>query len=275
MTSPRSCPGQRPAPARTIEDHLAGVFAGLIAVVVIAALFMTAEYRRGLIRTTLAASPRRGRVLAAKAIVLGLVAFAAGLAASVIAVTVGVRLSRDQGQYVLPVTWPTEARVIVGTAALLAVAAVLAVAIGTVLRRSAVAVAAVVVAIVLPYVLAVAQVLPAGAGEWLLRVTPAAAFAIQQSIPHYAQVTAAVHPAGLLPAVPVGRVRGAVRLRRGRPGAGPVPAAQEGRMSRTLPARRASLPPPAPAAPAAGPACGARCTRSGRSSARHRRRCGC
>jgi len=195
-------PGTGSGPSGTIEDHLAGAFAGLIAVVVIAALFMTAEYRRGLIRTTLAASPRRGRVLAAKAIVLGLVGFAAGLAASVIAVTVGVRLSRDQGQYVLPVTWLTEARVIVGTAALLAVAAVLAVAIGTVLRRSAVAVAAVVVAIVLPYVLGVAQVLPAGAGEWLLRVTPAAGFAIQQSIPHYAQVTAQYTPPAYFPLSP-------------------------------------------------------------------------
>lgn len=183
-------PGAGSGPSGTIEDHLAGVFAGLIAVVVIAALFMTAEYRRGLIRTTLAASPRRGRVLAAKAVVLGLAAFAAGLVASVIAVTVGVRLSRDQGQYVLPVTWVTEVRVVVGTAALLAVAAVLAVAIGALLRRSAAAVAAVVVAIVLPYVLAVAQVLPAGAGEWLLRVSPAAGFAIQQSIPRYAQVAA-------------------------------------------------------------------------------------
>ena len=43
-------------------------------------MFITAEYRRGLIRTTLAASPRRGRVLAAKAIVIGAVTFAAGLA---------------------------------------------------------------------------------------------------------------------------------------------------------------------------------------------------
>jgi ABC-type transport system involved in multi-copper enzyme maturation permease subunit len=195
-------PGTGPGPSATIEDYLAGAFAGLIAVVVIAALFMTAEYRRGLIRTTLAASPRRGRVLAAKAIVVGLAAFAAGLAAAFIAVTVGVRLSRDQGQYVLPVTWLTEVRVIVGTAALLAVAAVLAVAIGTVLRRSAVAVAAVVVAIVLPYVLAVAQVVPAGAGEWLLRITPAAGFAIQQSIPHYAQVTAQYTPPAYFPLSP-------------------------------------------------------------------------
>ena len=62
----------------TIEDHLLGTFAGLIVVVVIGAMFMTAEYRRGLIRTTLAASPRRGRVLAAKAVVIGLGQFAAG-----------------------------------------------------------------------------------------------------------------------------------------------------------------------------------------------------
>ncbi len=67
----------------TIERCLAGTFAGLIAVVVVAAMFITAEYRRGLIRTTLAASPRRGRVLAAKAIVIGAVTFAAGLAAAV------------------------------------------------------------------------------------------------------------------------------------------------------------------------------------------------
>ena len=36
-----------------------------------AARFVTAEYRRGLIRLTLLASPGRIRVLAAKAVVLG------------------------------------------------------------------------------------------------------------------------------------------------------------------------------------------------------------
>jgi hypothetical protein len=61
-------------------DHaLTGAFAGLIVVIVVGTMFMTAEYRRGLIRTTLAASPRRGQVLAAKAIVAGSAAFAAAL----------------------------------------------------------------------------------------------------------------------------------------------------------------------------------------------------
>jgi ABC-type transport system involved in multi-copper enzyme maturation permease subunit len=172
----------------TIGDHLAGAFAGLIAVVVIAAMFITAEFRRGLIRTTFTASPRRGRVLAAKAVVIGSVTFVLGLAAAAIAVIVGTRLSNDQGQYVLAVSGLTELRVIVGTAALLAVAAVLALAIGTMVRRSAAAITAVIAAIVLPYILAVASVLPLTPSDWVLRLTPAAGFAVQQSAPQYAQV---------------------------------------------------------------------------------------
>jgi hypothetical protein len=142
----------------TISDHLLGAFAGLVVLVVIATVFITGEYRRGLIRTTLAATPHRGRVLAAKAIVIGGVTFLIGLAALLVAVTAGVHLSRDQGQYVLPVGWLTEARVIAGTAALLAVAAVLALAVGAMVRRSAAAVAAVIVGTVLPWILGTAQV---------------------------------------------------------------------------------------------------------------------
>jgi hypothetical protein len=172
---------------RTIENGLVGVFAGLIAMIVVAALFVAAEYRRGLIRTTFAANPRRGRVLAAKAVVIGSVAFVTGLIADVIAISLVEQLERAKGLYVLPVPALTELRVVVGTAALLAVAAVLAMAVGAVLRRGAGAVTAVIAAIVLPYILAVA-VLPTGPAQWLLRVTPAAGFAVQQSIPRYSQV---------------------------------------------------------------------------------------
>ncbi len=190
-------------PTGTVEQHLVGAFAALIAVAVVAALFITAEYRRGLIRTTLAASPRRGQVLAAKALVIGAVSFAAGLAAAVIAVVYGNRLARSEGIYLFHVTWLTELRLVAGTAALLAVAAILALALGTILRRSAAAVTVVIVAIVLPYILGVASVLPAGAADWLLRVTPAAAFAIQQSLPQYPQVTALYTPiSGYFPLSP-------------------------------------------------------------------------
>jgi ABC-type transport system involved in multi-copper enzyme maturation permease subunit len=186
----------------TITQTLVGTFAGLIVVVVVGVMFVTAEYRRGLIRTTLAASPRRGRVLAAKAVVLGAAASLTGLAAAAVVVTAGQRILRGNGVYVHPATTLTELRVVAGTAALLAVAAVLALAIGALLRRSATAVTAVIVVLVLPYLLAV-SVLPAGAAQWLLRVTPAAAFALQQSTPQYPQVDNIYTPAnGYFPLAP-------------------------------------------------------------------------
>jgi ABC-type transport system involved in multi-copper enzyme maturation permease subunit len=188
---------------QTIEQHLVGAFAGLIAVIVVAAMFITAEYRRGLIRTTLTASPRRGRVLAAKALVIGAVTFAVGLIAAVIAVAGGVAVVHSQFGAVFPVTWLTWLRVVVGTALLLAASAVLAVTIGTILRRTAAAVTTGVVVLVLPYILGVASVLPAGAADWLLRVSPAAGFAIEQSIPAYPQVHNLYAPtAGYYPLAP-------------------------------------------------------------------------
>lgn len=180
--------------ANTVEQSLVGAFAGLVFVIVIGAMFVTSEYRRGLIRVTLAASQRRGRMLAAKAVVLGGVTFAGGLVAAATAYLVVGELLRRRGGVVLPVTRLTEVRVVVGTAGLLAVVSVLALAVGTVLRRSAGAVATVVVLVVLPYILAVAGVLPSEPARWLLKVTPAAAFAIQQGIPQYAQVDSVYVP---------------------------------------------------------------------------------
>jgi ABC-type transport system involved in multi-copper enzyme maturation permease subunit len=179
-------------PTVTIEQSLAGAFLGLIAIVVVAAMFFTAEYRRGLIRTTLAATPSRGQVLAAKAVVIGAVAFVAGLIASIVSVAVGVPKEENNGLVLLTVPALTEVRVIVGTAAVLAVAAVFALALGAVLRRSAAAITIAVVTVVLPFLLAGLNIVPAGVGSWLLRLTPTAGLAIQQSVPRYPQVTTTV-----------------------------------------------------------------------------------
>jgi ABC-type transport system involved in multi-copper enzyme maturation permease subunit len=188
---------------RTVESSLVGAFAGLIAVLVVATMFVTGEHRRGLIRTSLAASPRRGQLLAAKAVVIGSVAFVTGVVASAAAIPLVGWLVRAKGLYVFPVSTATELRVIAGTGALFAVAAVLALAVGTLLRRGAGTVTAVVVGIVLPYLLAVASVLPAGPAQWLTRLTPAAAFAVQQSTPAYPQVNASYTPAdGYFPLSP-------------------------------------------------------------------------
>jgi hypothetical protein len=187
----------------TITIFLIGTFAGLIVVIVVATMFMTAEYRRGLIRTTLAASPRRGRVLAAKAIVLGIAAFVTGLAGAACALLFSTAIAHSEGYSVFPVPGLTELRMIVGTALLAAVAAVLTLAVGTMLRRSAATITVAIVAIVVPFFLAFTSAVPSGVGDWLLRITPAAAFALQQPMPQYHQVVANYMPmAGFFPLAP-------------------------------------------------------------------------
>ncbi|MEU6713078.1 ABC transporter permease subunit [Nonomuraea sp. NPDC046802] len=171
-----------------VENILIGLVTGLIVSMVVAVLFITVEYRRGLIRTTLAATPRRGRVLAAKAVVIGAVVFLSGLVAAAVTILAGKPILRGNGIIPLPVPALTELRVIAGAAGLFAASSVLALALGALLRRSAIAVIAAVVAVILPYVLGVASILPEEVSEWLLRLTPAAGFAVLQSVPEYAHV---------------------------------------------------------------------------------------
>ena len=165
-----------------------GTIVALLFVIVVATLFATSEYRRGLIRTTLAASPRRGRALAAKAVVAGSLAFAAGAIATVIAEMITRHVLAANGSYLFPQTGPDLARVIIGTGLLLGIAAALSVALGTILRRSAAAVAAGIVLLVLP------GILGSQSGNWLMRFTPTAAFAIQATLPRSNLVTSAYTP---------------------------------------------------------------------------------
>ena len=176
-------------PAVTVSDYLVGTFAGLIALTVLAALFVTTEYRRGLIRLTFAATPARGRVLAAKAVVVAAVGFVVGLLGAAVAVLAGEAITKARGSYAFPISGMAEARVIIGTGVLAAFFAVLAMAIGVIVRRGAATVAVAVLVIVVPYFLAVFAAVPLNAGDWLLRVMPAAGFALQQPYPAYGQVS--------------------------------------------------------------------------------------
>jgi ABC-type transport system involved in multi-copper enzyme maturation permease subunit len=186
---------------QSLQRALDGTFFGLIPLIVVAAMFITAEYRRGLIRVSLTAAPRRGRLLAAKAVVIGAVGLVTGLVAATLAIAVGTPLLRRAGGLAWPVSLLTEARMVVGTGALLALAAVLALAIGTIVRRSAPAVAIVILVIVVPYLLAFGPLSgsrargsgPGGGGGWPLQVTPAAALSVQQAVPQFHQLIA-VYP---------------------------------------------------------------------------------
>ncbi|MFC0623092.1 ABC transporter permease subunit [Kribbella deserti] len=178
----------------TLGSILTGTFAALIAVIVIGTAYITTEYRQNLIHVTLAATPGRGGVLLAKAIVLGAVSFVAGLAGAAIAIPLGEHLARANGVYVFPVTPANELRMVLGTAALLATASVLALAVATIFRHSAGAVTTVVVAIVLPYLLIANPFMPSAVADWLARVTPAAGFAVHQTLVHYPQVASIYTP---------------------------------------------------------------------------------
>ena len=183
--------------SRSLRQALAGTFFGLIPLVVVAAMFITAEYRRGLIGVSLTAAPRRGRLLAAKAIVIGAVGFVTGLVAALLALAIGEPLMLRDGPLSWPVSLSTETRLVLGTAVLLAVAAVLALAIGTIVRRSAAAVAIAIVVIIVPYLLAFGPLSGRGDGSgggWELRYTPVAALSVQQAIPKFYQLIVVYSP---------------------------------------------------------------------------------
>jgi hypothetical protein len=177
-----------------VQLALIGLVVGLIVVIVVAAVFVTAETRRGLIGVTLLASPRRGSVLTAKAVVLGAVTFVAGTAAAAVVIPLAWGELRDNGFRQPGLPLQTIVRVALQTGLLAAGTALLALGLGALLRRGPAAVGIAVGAVVLPYLAAVIGGLPTAASEWLLRLTPAAAFAIQQVTPEYAHVVANYTP---------------------------------------------------------------------------------
>ena len=168
-----------------VRQSLTGVSIGVMVIIAVAVLFITSEYRRGMIRTTFAASPRRGRVLAAKAIVVGATSFVVGLVASFASVLLALPILRANGLAPPAFQVPSLSdgpvlRAIAGTAAVLALFAVLGLAAGAILRRSPGAIIVVVVPLLIPQLIAGA--LPLAAARWLMLATPAAGFSIQQTV---------------------------------------------------------------------------------------------
>ncbi|MBF9069382.1 DUF1349 domain-containing protein [Streptacidiphilus fuscans] len=195
--------GPAGGPAFTVETFLVGTFVGLIVLAVVAAQFAAAEYRRGLLGLTLAATPKRGRALGAKAVLVAAVAFVVGAGAAALSLPLGEARAHAVHFAVLTVPTAEQLRAVLGTGLLLAAAAVLALSLGVLLRRSATATTALVAVTVLPYLLALGGMLPTGAAQWLLRLTPAAGFAIQQTLPRFAQVLSVYTPSnGYFPLPP-------------------------------------------------------------------------
>jgi hypothetical protein len=128
-----------------------------LAIVVLGVLCISSEYSSGMIRTSLIAVPKRGRVLAAKSLVFAVVTFVVGEVVSFAAFFVGQALIAGHAPHAA-LGDPGVARAVAGAGLYLTALAVLGVAAGTLLRHPAAAIAAMVaVLFVLP---GIAQALP-------------------------------------------------------------------------------------------------------------------
>src|SRR5215468_9240187 len=113
---------------------------GQLVIAVLGALVITSEYSTGMIRTSLTTMPRRGTVYAAKAIVFGAIALAAGLITSFAsffagqALLSGVHASTTLGH-------PGVLRAVIGGGLFLAVCGLLSFGLGAMLRHTAGAIA--------------------------------------------------------------------------------------------------------------------------------------
>ena len=157
---------------------VSGVFLAQLAVGVLGVLTMTSEHSTGMIRTSLSAVPDRLRLLAAKALVFLAVAFAVGLVGSFAAFFLGQAIlnGRSIGT---SISDPAALRVVVGAALYLAVLGLFALGLGTIIRRTAGAIAAffglllvlplIVSALPSPWSTDVHRYLPDSAGTAMLR----------------------------------------------------------------------------------------------------------
>jgi ABC-2 type transport system permease protein len=139
------------------SNSLDGIGIATLAIAVLGVLFISSEYSSGMIRTSLIAVPKRGRILAAKAVVFAVVTFVVGEVTSFTAFFLGQALISGHAP-TATFADPGVARAVVGAGLALTALAVLSVAVGTLLRHPAAAISCMVaILFVLP---AIAAALP-------------------------------------------------------------------------------------------------------------------
>jgi ABC-2 type transport system permease protein len=160
---------------------LRGVYLAQIAIGVLGVLIISSEYSTGMIRTTLTAVPKRIRVLTAKVAVFAVAALAVALVACFAAFGIGQSIFASKGANV-SLGDPGVLRAVVGSAIYLTAIGLIGVALGTLLRRTAGAIAtlfglllvapALAQALPSPWDTDVGKFLPSGAGTALFAVRP-------------------------------------------------------------------------------------------------------
>jgi ABC-type transport system involved in multi-copper enzyme maturation permease subunit len=124
-------------------QSLSGLYISQLIMGVLGVLVITAEYSTGMIRTTLTTLPRRGTVVAAKAIVFAVVAFVTGLITSFASFFLGQALMSSHHMSTT-LSHPHVLRAVIGGALFLTACGLLAFGLGLLLRHTAGAISTVV-----------------------------------------------------------------------------------------------------------------------------------
>jgi len=153
-----------------------GLFGSLFSMIVFAvigATAVTSEYGSGMMRVTLTATPRRGRVLAAKVAVVAAVTLVAGLVTATATFLLAQAVFASYGVPSASLGDVDALRTVLGDAGLTPVLPVIAVALGFATRSTAGAVTSVLAVVFTPWILG--GVLPAWWRENVLDYLPGAA----------------------------------------------------------------------------------------------------
>ncbi|MEJ7634993.1 ABC transporter permease [Aeromicrobium sp.] len=145
-----------------------GMMIAQVCAVIVGVLAVTSEYGTGMIRTTFAATPSRGKVMAAKALVVSGVMFVTGTLTALLGY-VGGNFFLDREGIGLALEGDV-ARAMYGSGLFMAGLALFSMAVGFLVRHTAAA-----VSIVLALVFVVGNMvmlIPGGFGDWITKVMP-------------------------------------------------------------------------------------------------------
>ncbi|PZG37395.1 ABC transporter permease [Spongiactinospora gelatinilytica] len=143
---------------------MAGAQFATLVVAALGVLVISGEYRTGMIRTSLLAVPRRGRMLAAKVIVFTLAVLALMLVTTLVSFFAGQLVLGEHG---VALTEGDSLRIVLGSALYITATGLFGLAVGTVIRHTAGGIVAItVLLLILPQL---ATVLPGEAGAQVMK----------------------------------------------------------------------------------------------------------
>jgi ABC-2 type transport system permease protein len=173
----------------TMLLSLSGVYLGQIAIVVLAVQAVSAEYESMMIRTTLAANPRRGAVLAAKASVVTATVLGVGLLGALGALLAGRAILPGNG-FTAANGYPPPSlgdeptlRAVAGTVLYLGLVGLLSLGVAAAVRHTAAAITAVLSLLYVPFILTLVLPLSEHIRGMILKHAPmTAGLAVQATV---------------------------------------------------------------------------------------------